>query len=407
MREFFSKIAPLSGAAGVQSSIFLSALPALAQQKQSGHDSVILSDIGAKLRFNGGESSSLTGKQKIELTEALPPWAQRFDKAMSQVVDILEKMHALAIAAQDKKLSDLDRVEMQIEIEDLRANLAVIPRNLRGGPPIARLPRNDLLSLFLAEGDYSYGDYSSVLGRMRERIMNGEEWNVREAWCPEGFGFTRVTYDDNGEEVWEVFEANAWYVVDDRNVWTYDNDKGKIVDSGKKVSTVREILEWANPVVVMDAESAAKGAALLEGQIASIQKGREQLPESAEKLAALLKEIVTPGGSAKALLTDPTEASAFLLSDGFKDGIYDWLHITRKILEPESDGSDNISPSDGEIIKNDKIAAGWVNENGDVMVYEYSGLTPSTEEYVTTVTQNQNEPKIIYVKGIRAIAEQR
>ncbi len=45
-----------------------------------------------------------------------------------------------------------------------------------------------------------------MLGRMRERILNGQEWDVREAWCPEGF--TRVAYDGNGKEVWEIGEAN-------------------------------------------------------------------------------------------------------------------------------------------------------------------------------------------------------
>jgi hypothetical protein len=400
MRELFSKIASLNGAAGVQSNAFLSALPALAQQKQPGRDSVVLSDIGKKLRLNAGESSSLIEKQKLEV---LPQWAQEADKAMSQAMDILERMRKLAIAAQDEELSDIDRVEMQIEIEDLRANLMAMPKSLRTGSPVARL-ENLFVSVFVSQGDYSSGDYSSVLGRMRERIMNGEEWNVREAWCPEGF--SRVTYDENGEEILEVFEANAWYVVDDSNVLTSRN--GEFVDSGKKVSTVREILEWANPVVVMDAESAAKGAAYLEKQIASLQKWREQLPENLEYLstedaAAFLSTIAIPGGDIKDPLTEPTGASAYL----YEDGIHDVWHITaRKILEPESDGRD-ISLTDGEIIKNDRIAAGWVNESGDVRVYEYSVPALRTEE-VTTVTLNEPEPvkKTIYAKGIRMLTEQ-
>jgi hypothetical protein len=399
MREFFSKIAPLNGAAGVQSSAFLPALPALAQQKQPDHDSLSLSDIGAKLRFNGGESSSLIGKQKIELTDSLPPWAQRVDKAMSQAIDILEKMHALAIAAQDKKLSDLDRVEMQIEIEDLRTNLMAMPKSLRTGKPVARLEEVPMVvSLFLSGGDYSSGDYSSVLGRMRERIMNGQEWDVREAWCPDGF--TRVTYDDNGDEVWEIFEANAWYVVDDRNVLTYR--EGEIVDSGKKVLTVREKLEWRSPVVVMDAESAAKGTAHLEKQIASIQRWREQLPANLTKLstedaAAFLSTIAFPGGVIKEPLTDPTFAINLLYSDG----IYDH-HVARNLLELGSGGSD-ISLTDGEIIKNNMTAAGWVNEDDDVRIYGYSGSTLRTEK-VTAITQNEHI-QFIYAKGIRSLTE--
>jgi hypothetical protein len=398
MREFFSKIAPLNGAAGVQNNTFL---PALARQKPSGRDSVVLSDIGKKLRLNERKSSSLIDTQKAE---PLPRWAQEADKVMAQAMDILERMHALAVAAQDKKLSDLDRVEMQIEIEDLRANLMDMPMRLRTGKPMAHLPHvgNILVSLLLAEGDYSHGDYSSVLGRMRERIMNGEEWNVREAWCPEGF--SRVTYDDNGEEILEVFEANAWYVVDDSNVLTSRN--GEFVDSGKKVSTVREILEWANPVVVMDAASAAEGAAYLEKQIASIQRWREQLPENIEYLstedaAAFLSTIAIPGGDVNDPLTDPAWANRYL----FEDGIYDYLHLTRKILEPESDGS-GISLADGEIIKNDRIAAGWVNESGDVRIDGYSCPELRAEEVTPTPPEEQKEPKIIYAKGIRMLTEQ-
>jgi hypothetical protein len=140
IKNFFSKIAPLNGAAGVQSNTFL---PALAQQKQLGHDSLLLSDIGKKLSLNARESSSLIEKQKVKLTDSLPPllpeWAQRADEAMAQTIYILESMQELAVASQNKKLSDLERIEMQIEIEDLRANLMVMPKSLRIGSPIARL----------------------------------------------------------------------------------------------------------------------------------------------------------------------------------------------------------------------------------------------------------------------------
>jgi hypothetical protein len=397
MREFFSKIAPLNGAAGVQSNTFLSALPALAQQKQPAHDSLSLSDIAQKLSFSARESSSLIEKQKVGLTDSLPPWAQRADKAMAQAIDILERMHELAIAAQDKKLSDLDRVEMQIEIEDLRANLMAMPKSLRVGKPVARLGS---VPHPVSGGSYDLGDYSSVLERMRERIMSGQEWNVREAWSPEGF--TRVTYDDNGDEVWEIGEANAWYVVDDRNVLT--NREGKIVDSGKKVSTVRKILEWANPVVVMDAKSAAGGAQYLERQIASIQRWREQLPAnltnlSIEDASAFLETIAIPGGDVKDPLTDPTFASAFLFSDGIYDQRYGY--VTQIFVE--SDGSVSFADSISlALAKNNMVAAGWANNDDDERIYGYSG-PKLTEEYITTIAPK--EVKIVYVKGIRSLTK--
>ncbi|MDR2522279.1 MAG: hypothetical protein LBC93_01045 [Synergistaceae bacterium] len=331
MRDFFSQIAPLNGVIGVQSNSFLSALPALTQQKQSAHDSLFISNIGKKLSLNIRESSSSIEKRKVKLTDSLPPEAQQADKAMAKAIDILKRIQELAIAAQDKKLSDRDRVEMQIEIEDLRANFKAIPWRMRGGSG----PKPKKFSMVVDLGNYDYGDYSSVLGRMRERILSGQEWNVREAWCSEDF--TRNTYNENGDEVKEIFAKQTWYVVDDRNVLT--SHEGKNVNSGRKVSTVREVLEWATPVIVMDAESAAKGVRFLEQQIASIQKWRERLPANLEKFSmedaiAFLEAITTPGGVHKPSLNDPTHASAFLYSDG----IYDYRHVTPRI--EKNNGSD-------------------------------------------------------------------
>jgi hypothetical protein len=361
MREFFSKVTLLNRIAGVQNNTVLSAL---VQQKQSAHDSLMLSDIGKRLSFNTGESSSLVTKRKTELPDSLPPWAQKIDKALSQAADILERMRALAIAAQSEKISDLDRIEMQIEIEDLRANLM----NVCGSsarPPHFSAP------MFVKDGE-AYCDYSSVLGRARERIIRGQKWDVREVWCPEGF--TRTAYDDNGEEFVESFEAGEWYVVEDRNVLTRSKE-GKFVDSGRKVETVRELLEWADTVIVMDAKSAAMGVERLEGQIASIQKWREQLPESANTAVAFLSSFVTANNGFNPSLTDSVMiASNFLYSDG----IYD-EPLSKKSLK--SDGRDcDIVLTNREAIENDMIAADGLNED-DERIGEYSVLKLS-EEYV-------------------------
>ncbi len=394
MREFFATIAPLNGAADVRSNTFLSALPALAQQERPAHDSLFLSDIGKKLSVTVRESSSLIETRDAELTEiaSLPPWAQQADKAMAKAIDVLKRMQKLAIAAQNKELSDIDRVEMQIEIEDLRGNLKAIPMNLRGVTHPSTLPRH------VDWGDYGYGDYSSVLGRMRERILNGQEWNVREAWCPEGF--TRVTYDENGEEVWEIGEANAWHVVDDKNMLTFLD--GKNVDSGRKVLTVREKLEWETPVIVMDAESAAKGAMFLEQQITSVQKWREQLPESLDNLSmehaiAFLQRIAIPDGVNREPLTDPTRASKFL----FSDGTYDYRYAMRNSFL-ESDGSNPLT--EGEVLRNHVVAMGWFNQNANIRILWHSGSSQKLrEEFVTTVPPEDAE--VLYVKGVGSLTK--
>lgn len=393
MREFFSKIAPLNEAAEVRRNTLLSALPALAQQTQPSYDSLFLSDIGKKLSVTVRESSSLIETRDAELAEiaALPPWAQQADKAMAKAMDILERMQKLAIAAQNKKLSDIDRVEMQIEIEDLRANFMAIPRNLKGVRP-------SIVPNLADYGDYGYGDYSSVLGRMRERIMNGQEWNVREAWCPESF--TRVTSDENGEEVWEVVAAKAWHVVDDKDILTFR--EGENVGSGKKVLTVREVLEWATPVIVMDAESAVKGAEYLEQQMAKIQQWRDELPANLEKRGMegaiyLLETIAVPGGDYKPLLTDPTNANEFL----FSDGTYDYRYAMRNSFL-ESDGSDPLT--EGEVLRNHVVARGWFNQNANIQILWYSGSSQKLrEEFVTTVPPE--DAKVIHVKGVGSLTK--
>jgi len=177
MRAFLSAImprTPLNGRADI-------VLPAPTPQAQPARDFLLLSDLGKKLSLTLREKdlSSLIERPTTDPADSLPPRAQSLDKALSKTIDILERMQKLAVAAQDKKLSDLERIEMQIEIEDLRANLMVVPRNLRGGPQIARI---SLLGAYsLLEGRNPLGDYSSALERARDRILNGQEWDVREA----------------------------------------------------------------------------------------------------------------------------------------------------------------------------------------------------------------------------------
>ena len=49
---------------------------------------------------------------------------------MKKAVNILERMKELTMLAQDESLGDDARVEIQIEIEDLRDNFMIIPYNI-------------------------------------------------------------------------------------------------------------------------------------------------------------------------------------------------------------------------------------------------------------------------------------
>jgi hypothetical protein len=90
-----------------------------------------------------------------------------------------------------------------------------------------------------------------MLDRMRSRIANGQEWNVREVWRP---------------------HDSQWDVVDDNTATILTWENGSYVDSGNKVPTVRERLEWETPVILMDAKSAADGAKRIEQEIGKVQK---------------------------------------------------------------------------------------------------------------------------------------
>lgn len=367
VREFFSKIALSAGAAAARGNPLRSVFPSLAQRKQPVYDSLVLSDKGKKLSLSGGESFPLIKRQ--EAAESLPSWAQPIEETLSKTIDIMERMRKLAVVAQDKKLTDLDRIEIQIEIEDLRANLNVVPRALlRKELQVDLVSLQEVYATAFKDGPESFGDYSSVLERARDRILNGQEWDVREAWCREGF--VRATQDENGEEVYEVGASKAWHVVDDRNVVTRSWQEGKYVyvDSGKKVPTVRERLKRVSPVVVMDAQSAADGVEYLEGRIASARKFREQLPELIKQSETprweayvFLDRLIFPKGDInKKVLTQPDVASYHLLHDG----IYDYPYLSRQLVQP-----DDSTPSlvDRESLEDKGDAVDGASKSGDVV----------------------------------------
>lgn len=300
MREFLSKITSQHGASNMRNG---GAIPALMQRNQQNHDSFSLSDISRRLCLNVGKPSSLMKGEGMNPVDSLPPEVERVDKAMAKMVDIMERMRELAIFARDKEhLSDLDRVEAQIEIEDLRAHVMAITRSLRTG--VVDLSPYHAGTCLL--GDTLFGDGTNILERMRERIRNGEEWNVMEVWSP---------YDV------------AWKVVDDGKVWT--QDEGKTVNSGRKVPTVREVLDQMTHVVVMDAESASKGVDFLDWQVASIQEWREQLLKNFSTHTNVVEEgwnflihKTLVGEQIGTGLIEPTIAQYFFLGDKICDSPY-------------------------------------------------------------------------------------
>ena len=155
-------------------------IPALKGQ----FDSVSISDVAQRLNAKLQKSSAI---EKAELTDSLPPIGKKIDQFMKRAADILMIIKDLTDLAQDESLGADSHVEIQIEIEDLRDNLQILPRNLmtdeNRASYIQLFEESDDSFRALASGDRSgFGESTSILDRIRTRIRSGQEWNVREAW---------------------------------------------------------------------------------------------------------------------------------------------------------------------------------------------------------------------------------
>ena len=96
--------------------------------------------------------------------------------------------------AQDDSLGDDARVEIQIEIEDLRDNFMIIPYNI-----------------------------------MSERQFSTQSQQYEQTGELE---LMRRSADGSGADVAEVYEA-GWYVVDDSSIITQGRD-GKFIERGRR-----------------------------------------------------------------------------------------------------------------------------------------------------------------------------
>ena len=232
-------------------------------------DQLNLSNIGERLRFQGASISRWNERSAPGVKDAS---LSLIDESISEVGSILERMKSLTLIAQSEELTDLDRINMQMEMEELRTQLLDAARKMSAEfagesfisqPAFMELP----------------GDGSSLLERARDRILEGKNWNAREVFqlggvlkevrgsqgahiigdeWPEGLDIESISMKiyEPGEE---AIGAGKWLITDD-----------------KSVSTVREKLEWSNTINLMDAKSAAKGTERLDNQIAALQKMRDR-----------------------------------------------------------------------------------------------------------------------------------
>jgi len=309
-REFFSNLAALSkSAAGARGGSFS---PGASPLQMFLSDTLNISDIGKRLSLGVDKAPNLNETQKAGIST---PFQLLVDKYMAQAEEILTRMHELATTAQDEKLSDLDRINMQIEFEELRHKLSLTQENFveqsqnDGSPLLKRSRKFDLRP----QDPFTAGDGTNLLQRMRNRIVNGEKWNVREVFVRDDMWelgntvrnkMSGLTY--HSKEGWSFTEgdsftgnpvsgkrdhafSDALRLVDGQFVAA--GEWRVIDDSINIVPTAREVLEQNSPVVLMDAKSAVEGAELIQRELETVKKLRAEYrtspePEEAFKAAS-------------------------------------------------------------------------------------------------------------------------
>lgn len=298
-------------------------------------DSFSISDIARRLSasLQRSKTSLLDKSGKIDIADSLSGIGKDVYRQMGKAVNILERIGELSKLAEDDSLSDDARVELQIEIANLQDNLEVIPFNilgLDGGRREFGTATQTGIEFYKANGvapgniTGDFGDGSSMLERMRTRIMNGEEWDVKEAWAPEGCDI--VSVDENGAVNVSKIPSAGWYVIDDS------------IKGSESVPTVSQRLEAATSYVVMDAKSAHETSALVNERIEKIQEWGEKLPEIMQNSSDIVREanlfldgILFPDGVKKLPVIGSDIASYFLFGDEVHSSRYPSLKLSDDI----------------------------------------------------------------------------
>jgi len=219
-------------------------------------DSYSFSSLAGKLRVQGNpvtaESVTKPGDDKT---------LRMMEEQMSVVGRILVQQKKLAEMAKDETLSDLDRMDLQIEMSELQRKLTAETRRL--SMQLAGMSPSEIyngLSFFLSPYD-AQGE-PGKLEKARERIVNGEEWDLSE-----------VLMMDVGPAIMRGKDE------EDTMMMRFVEDiGGKLVAvKDDSLPTVSDYLEMLNIINIMDVESAAKGEERIDKQIQNLAEMKEAL----------------------------------------------------------------------------------------------------------------------------------
>lgn len=209
-------------------------------------DSVSISELGKRINMTRTHKSNrLTGG-----SSQVQDVAELMSKSLSKVESTLEKMHELVKKASNTDITALDRINMQIEYEELRESLAGASLKMNEG--LAQIsgqkvdkPYNNLTN--------ESPDGTKVLERARDRLMRGEDWNVAEAYG--------IKYDE------ETGEETGYWVTGEKMT--------RFID-GSEVSTVKDKINGSDTINLMSSITAKKGIERVEEQLTRVKDMREK-----------------------------------------------------------------------------------------------------------------------------------
>ena len=299
LRNFFSRIASLghTGATAWGRPKF----DALATRSDA--DTVSFSGNGKRLSLSQSEKLSANS----EKTGTAGTVLALMDKSMSEVEGILDEMTSLAKSAGKEGLSDLERINKQIEMEALRLRLYSASRSMSHHlAEMSGQRTSGELTLVDASPGLWGGDDRTLLERARDRIENGEKWDVVE-----GYRYLHTIEEvriGGTDRSIKVEKGKRFELPDDIDpqkavlccIGTPAGGEWFVSDS-KEALSVRQKIKASGTIDLMDAKSAQEGVERLEAELEDMKAMREKLAAfardySAEDMVQTVGENAPGGG---------------------------------------------------------------------------------------------------------------
>ena len=270
---------------------------------RSDADTVSFSGNGKRLSLSQSEKLSA----KSEKTGMAGTVLDLMDKSMSEVEGILDEMTSLAKSAGKEGLSDLERINKQIEMEALRSRLYSASRSMSHHlAEMSGQRTSGELTLVDALPGIWGGDRRTLLERARDRIEKGEKWDVVEGY--RYFHTIEEVRIGGTDRSIKVEKGKRFELPDDIDpqkavlccIGTPAGGEWFVSDS-KEALSVRQKIKASGTIDLMDAKSAQEGVKRLEVELEDMKAMREKLAAfardySAEDMVQTVGENAPGGG---------------------------------------------------------------------------------------------------------------